>query len=238
MTEVKMVETFKSLLGEGSDAGRPAYFIRLAGCNQRCSYCDTKYSYEPEYTEPVEKVIRDAINSEMKIVQITGGEPLLQAEAVSKMCYEFACKGIHVIIETNGTIDLEPFITAYHYKTPDTIKYVMDVKCPSSGVVNDPILLRKNLEMLRQCDEVKFVMGTKDDFLFAKKWIHGLYLDTNEWKIFLSRPNNILLSTIFSSLSPTELAEWILKDKSLLKYPIRLQLQLHKILWDPEERGV
>lgn len=214
---LKLSEIFKSIQGESSFAGLACTFIRLAGCNLRCSYCDTVYAYEPSFELTVEEILTKVASLGCPLVEITGGEPLLQEEVYPLMA-ELLTQGYQVLLETNGTIDL----TAVD---PRAV-VIMDIKCPGSG--QSEKVLWDNLKRLREKDQVKFVLSHRQDYDWARGVIekHGL-----EKKCLL------LFSPAYGFLSARDLAQWILSDPDL-SGKVRLQLQLHKIIWGGEARGV
>ena len=209
-------EIFYSLQGESSYAGRPCVFIRLTGCNLRCSYCDTRYAYE-EGTEMELDLIMDQVSSyRCPLVEITGGEPLIQAETPA-LIRRLLERNFKVLLETNGSQNIQ--------RVDDRCIKIVDMKCPSSGmeVRND----LENLKKLGSGDELKFVIGNRIDFGYAKGVL-------NEYRKFFSAMNPVHFSPVFGELEPRLLAQWILEEH----LEVRLQLPLHKILWDPNQRGV
>lgn len=210
---LKVNEIFFSIQGESTYAGRPCVFVRLTGCNLRCSYCDTQYAYvEGEHIE-MASILERVSRFGCKLVEITGGEPLLQ-DRTPDLAREFIRNGYTVLVETNGSMD----IGRLH---PDCVR-IVDMKCPSSGMHEKNDLA--NLQRLTMTDELKFVIGDKEDFEFAKELL-GL----------IRKPLcTINFSPVFGSISPSELADWILRDR----LPVRLNMQIHKIIWEPGRRGV
>lgn len=211
---VILSEVFLSIQGESTYAGLPCVFVRLAGCNLSCSWCDTSYARESSAGRevPVSAVIKDVKRFNVPLVEITGGEPLLQAGA-KPLGARLIKAGYRVLIETNGSVSLKGL--------DKKIVKVVDVKCPSSGQSGS--FLMDNLRHISDADEVKFVVGDEADYGFACKFIEEHIQD---------RTDNILLAAVKQKLPPKELAEWILRDN--LK--ARLQLQLHTYIWG-EERG-
>ena len=210
---LKVNEIFYSVQGESSFSGIPFVFIRLTGCNLRCSYCDTKYAYEEGREFTAKQILKEVKKFKCRYVEITGGEPLLQEETPF-LVDSLIDKGFTVLVETNGTKDIS-VIT-------EKAVIIMDIKCPSSGEVNK--IDWENIKKLDKKDEIKFVIAVKSDYDWAKQIIA-------ERK--LTEKAKVLLSPVKEKLSPNLLAEWILKDS--LK--VRLQLQLHKVLWPEEKRG-
>ncbi len=211
---LKVNEIFKSIQGESTFAGLPCAFIRLAGCNLRCAYCDTAYAYEEGQEWSVSDLIIRIAEYGCKLVEITGGEPLLQNET-HNLAKNLIRQGFKVLIETNGSLD----ISAVDKKAV----IIMDVKCPGSGMSRKN--LWKNIDLLKHNDEVKFVIGSKKDYLWAKSKIREFNLPER---------CKVIFSAVHGILEPRELAEWILKDN----LQVRFQLQLHKYIWEPDRRGV
>lgn len=214
-------ELFFSLQGESTYAGLPCVFIRLAGCNLRCRYCDARYTYEEAgRTQSFGEILAFVDRYPGAIVEITGGEPLLQANAIPLM-QALVSKHRTVLLETNGSLDLT--------QIPAAVITIMDVKCPGSGMASANRL--ENLATLKGHDEIKFVLCDRDDYDWAVTCLrqHDL-LAPKPGQV--TRP--ILFSPIPGQLPPADLAAWILHDR----LPVRLQLQLHKILWPGIERGM
>lgn len=207
-------EIFKSIQGESTYAGLPCVFIRLAGCNLNCTWCDTPYARVPD--EAVEmtaaKVMEKVDGFNCPIVEITGGEPLLQEEAYA-LARGLLDRGYRVLIETNGSVALSGL-------DPRAVK-IVDVKCPSSG--HGGSFLLENLEHITPEDEVKFVIGNREDYDCSIRFME---------EFLMGRTEKILFAPVRPRLTPRELSDWILKDG--LK--VRLQLQLHSYIW-PDERG-
>jgi 7-carboxy-7-deazaguanine synthase len=213
---MKIVELFRSIQGESSYAGRPCFFIRLAGCNLNCSYCDTEYAKSADSGEEysVEEVVEEVKKGGVKLVEITGGEPLLHEEVVD-LSNELISAGYKVLIETNGSLRIS--------QLPSGVIRILDCKCPSSGEAGSMEFM--NFTDLKYDDEVKFVIACREDYLYACDILRRYDLS--------SKVANILLSPVSSdSFSAEILADWILEDN----LDVRLQIQLHKIIWDPEER--
>jgi len=227
-------EIFKSIQGEGTRAGLPCIFVRLAGCNLRCTWCDTAYAFHGGKKMNVEEVlarvdelagrcegIPDA-QASVPLVELTGGEPLLQEE-IYPLAEKLLVRKYSVMVETSG----ERFIG----RLPREVVKIIDVKCPDSGEPDTFDMC--NLEELSENDEVKFVLSTRRDYEFARAFTlqHGL----------ARRVKQVLFSPVFEdpqgkwpALEPRMLVEWILADD----LPVRLGLQLHKFIWDPATKGV
>ncbi len=218
---MRINEIFKSIQGESSSAGLPMVFVRLTGCNLRCQWCDTKYAYDEGVDLTVDEVINKIADFGLKSVQITGGEPLLQ-EDVYELMDRLLDLDYMVSVETNGSIDLSSDKEAYRVDNR-VIKIIMDIKCPSSGESGQ--MYFNNLNYLLKSDEVKFVIGDRDDYEWAKVVIE---------RFELLEKCSILISPVFGEIEPRQLAEWILEDN----LNVRLQIQLHKLIWHPEMRGV
>ncbi len=209
---LKINEIFLSIQGEGISTGYPTTFVRLSHCNLRCTYCDTAYSYN-EGTEMTIADIIDKIKSfGYKRVCLTGGEPLLQEE-VQTLIDEL--EEFEVNIETNGTVDISKFNLKKNHR------FTMDIKTISSGE-SDKLCIT-NFQFLKETDEIKMVVGSREDYEWTNKIIKEHY-----------KKGILTYSPIFGKIDPKEMVQWILEDK----IDVRFQLQLHKVLWSPEERGV
>ncbi|MBF0516474.1 MAG: radical SAM protein [Nitrospirae bacterium] len=209
-------EIFTSIQGESSYAGLPCTFIRLTGCNLRCSYCDTTYAYEGGAAMTVEQIVEKAVSAGMRLVEITGGEPLLHDETPALVAI-LADMGIRVLIETNGSLDISR-LTAIPLST-----VIMDIKTPSSGMAlhND----YANISRLRRSDEVKFVIGSRDDYTWAVEIVRQYDIDNI---------CTVLMSPVDTSLDAATLIKWIIEDR----LAVRLNVQLHKYIFGPDVRGV
>jgi len=229
-----ITEIFKSIQGEGTRVGLPCVFVRLTGCNLRCTWCDTAYAFYGGKKMSVEDVLArvDELagrsdnpqkqDAAVPLVELTGGEPLLQEE-IYPLVEGLLARGYTVMIETSG----ERFIG----KLPKAVIKIVDVKCPDSG--EPDTFEMQNLEALTENDEVKFVLSTRRDYEFARDFTraHGL----------ARRVKQVLFSPVFEDpdgkwpgLEPRALVEWILADR----LPVRLGLQLHKFIWAPATKGV
>lgn len=207
-------EIFHSIQGESSHMGKPCVFIRLTYCNIRCSYCDTEYAFYDGKEMSIDEIVNVVSEYRCKLVEVTGGEPLFQSnvhELMTRLCDE----GFEVLLETGGSLDIS--------RVDPRVKRIVDFKCPSSNMVKKNYW--ENVSYLRQSDEVKFVIGTREDYEWSKQMIR-------EYRIKERCP--ILMSVVFGELEPLQLAEWILEDK----LNVRFQLQMHKYIWSPETRGV
>jgi len=207
-------ETFTSLLGEGTLAGLPAFFIRLSGCNLRCRYCDTTYAYDGGESRSVGSLVEEARGSEASLVLVTGGEPLLQ-EGTLALLEELLWAKPQVLLETNGSRPIQA--------VNPRVRRILDLKCPGSGMSSHNCWA--NLEILTPQDEVKFVITDQADFSWAVDVIR---------RHRLSERLPVLISPAFGVLSPAQAAAWIIASG----LPLRLNVQLHKYIWGPEARGV
>ncbi len=210
---MRITEIFFSIQGESSHAGRPCVFVRLTGCNLRCTWCDSEYTFTGGERMSLDEVLARVKSYGCKLVEITGGEPLAQQEAF-ELIRRLADDGFEVLIETSGSIDIAP--------VDPRAKLILDVKCPGSGEVEKNRW--ENLEKLRPHDEVKFVIADRDDYEFAKRVIADKQLD--RW--------TVLFSPVWGTMNMKALAEWMLADR----VPARFQTQLHKHIWGADVHGV
>jgi 7-carboxy-7-deazaguanine synthase len=206
-------EIFCSIQGESSYAGYSCVFIRLTGCNLRCSYCDTTYAYDEGEKYTVEAIVKKVKTYPCNLVEVTGGEPLIQ-EGVYSLLDRLLVNGYTVLIETNGSLPIDRI-------NPRCIK-IVDIKCPGSGMSGKMDFT--NVKKLSPHDEVKFVIGDRRDYTWSVKVISQRGLGENL----------VHFSPVFGRLKPERLARWILEDH----LPVRLQLQLHKYIWPHRKRGV
>ncbi len=211
---LKVNEIFFSIQGESSQMGLPCVFVRLTECDLRCTYCDTEYAFYEGEMLSLEHIIERVSSYGCKLVEITGGEPLLQSE-VYELMTRLCDLGFSVMLETGGHILVD--------KVDARVKKIIDMKTPSSGMLrkND----YRNLEIAAPTDEIKFVIGSRLDYDWAKRVIE---------QYRLTERLTVLMSVVFGELAPQTLAEWILADR----LPVRFQLQMHKYIWSPETRGV
>lgn len=213
--EMKVNEIFYSIHGESSFMGWPCAFVRLSGCDLRCSYCDTEYAFYEGDEMSVADIVKAVEAYPMKCVLVTGGEPLLQQE-VHDLFRQLLERGYTVCVETGGHISLENVDPRVHK--------IMDVKCPTSGMTHRNHY--DNFRFLTRGDEVKFVVGDRADFDWACETIRRFDLP--------SRVGTVLISPVYERLAYDQLARWVL-DCGLR---VRMQLQLHKIIWPGIQRGV
>jgi 7-carboxy-7-deazaguanine synthase len=223
------IEIYKSVQGESSFAGRPCIFVRLAGCNLRCSWCDSEYTFTGGYKLTDDQVIAEIEKlAPVRLIEFTGGEPMLQERDLVPFMERLLAAGYELMIETSGERPLD--------RVPKAVHKIVDVKCPASGEGGS--FRAANLEHLTKRDEVKFVIANRADYEFARAFIrdHGL----------AAKAGSVLLSPAFSKtpsperstanvlLDPRELVEWMLADG----LDARLSLQIHKYIWEPQKKGV
>jgi 7-carboxy-7-deazaguanine synthase len=208
-------EIFYSIQGESIHSGRPCIFVRLTGCNLRCSYCDTRYAYEQGVNMEITEIINRIDAHRCRLVEITGGEPLLQSQTPI-LIHRLLENGYEVMLETNGSLDIS--------RVDGRCIKIVDIKCPTSGESDKNDL--GNLKRLGSKDQVKFVIGDRSDYEYAKVTMGSISPDFPE--------EQILFSPVSGGISPSQLAEWILEDN----LNVRLHLQLHKIIWPDKKRGV
>jgi 7-carboxy-7-deazaguanine synthase len=224
-----LIEIYKSIQGESSFAGLPCIFVRLAGCNLRCAWCDSEYTFTGGYKLAEDEVVAEVEKlAPVRLIEFTGGEPMLQGRELIPLMERLLRTGYELMLETSGERALE--------SVPLGVHKIVDVKCPGSG--ESGTFLLSNLECMTRRDEVKFVIADRDDYEFAREFIREHQPET--------RAGQILLSPAFSKgpsaqrttenclLDPRELVEWMLADA----LPARLNLQIHKYVWEPQKKGV
>ncbi|HUP00286.1 MAG TPA: radical SAM protein [Gemmatimonadota bacterium] len=211
---LKVNEIFHSIQGESTHAGRPCVFIRLTYCNLRCTYCDTEYAFFEGAERPLDDILETVRGFGCRLVEVTGGEPLIQRETI-RLLEGLLAEGYEVLLETSGAWPVE--------EIPDGVRIIMDLKTPGSGMAARNRW--QNLAHLDADDEIKFVLCDRADY----EWARGVVGEHD-----LSRRHTLLFSPAFGDLDPRELAEWVLADG----LPVRVQLQLHKFIWSPTARGV
>ena len=211
---LKINEIYSSIQGESSHTGLPCIFIRLTGCNLRCSWCDTAYAFHKGDDFTVEEVMHKVETLSLPLVEITGGEPLMQDD-VYPLMDELLNKNYRVMLETGGALPID--------KVPEKVIKILDIKCPGSGEENKDQL--ENLKFLAPHDEVKFVLLDRADYEWSRDLLkkHDLHLSAQ-----------VLFSPVFDKLDLKDLSEWILEDR----LPVRLQTQLHKVIWNKNAIGV
>jgi 7-carboxy-7-deazaguanine synthase len=208
-------EIFHSIQGESTHSGRPCVFVRLTACDLRCSWCDTTYAFHEGHKTTVDEVVSEVGSYGCELVEITGGEPLLQRD-VYPLMHALLARGHEVLIETGGHLSVAD--------VPDPVVRIIDVKCPGSGEAGKNHW--PNLDTLRPRDEIKFVIRDRPDYEYARAVVarHDL----------TSRAAAVLFSPVHDELAPADLAGWILEDR----LSVRLQLQSHKYIWGAHVRGV
>ncbi len=208
-------EIFHSIQGESTYAGRPCVFVRLTGCDLRCTYCDTAYAFYEGKKQTLEEILKTVLSYGCPLVEVTGGEPLLQKNVHPLMT--LLCESGHeVLIETSGAHDIGGI--------DSRVRRIMDLKCPGSGESDRNRM--ENLALLTKRDEVKFVISSETDYLWARARVME-----GDWA---NRVNAVLFSPVWGKITPLELATWVLRDR----LPVRFQLQMHKLIWKPDQRGV
>lgn len=208
---MKINEIFYSIQGEGINVGLPTIFIRFSGCNLKCSYCDTKYAWYEGKEMDIEKVMKSIEKWRCKRICITGGEPLLQKEVYDLIDFLLR-KGYKVSVETNGSVDISKLAER-------NVVIKMDIKCPSS-MMHDKMKM-DNIGKLRLHDEIKFIIGNREDYEYAKEII-------NKYK----PRSHIIMQPVWKKMKASKLASWILEDE----IDVMLSVQLHKILWKGKRR--
>jgi 7-carboxy-7-deazaguanine synthase len=214
-TTLQICELFAGIQGESTYAGQPCGFIRVDGCNLRCVWCDTAYAFEGGNTMSVKEILEVVESWQLPLVEITGGEPLLQSGCIP-LAEALLAAGYATLIETNGSQPIDVL--------PDGVVRIMDIKCPGSGMSDR--MHWPNVEALTEQDEVKFVLADRADYDWALEVLRRYDL--------AARCKAIHLSPVSGSLDAAQLAAWVLEDRP----PARLQLQLHKIIWPADMRGV
>ena len=208
-------EIYCSIQGESTLAGRPCVFVRLTFCDLRCSWCDTEYAFYEGEKRALHEIVDEVKSYGIPLVEVTGGEPLAQpktAELLKQLCD----LGFEVMVETGGHKDISVVDTR--------VRRIMDLKCPGSGMQNRNCFA--NIRHLTRRDEVKFVITSREDYLWAKQQVEEYQLP--------GRVNAILFSPVFGKINPKEIVEWIVEDK----LSVRFQLQMHKFIWPPDMKGV
>jgi 7-carboxy-7-deazaguanine synthase len=211
---LRVIEIYPSIQGESTWVGLPCVFVRLAGCNLRCTWCDSAFTFTGGEHQSVEDVVQEACSFEIDVVEVTGGEPLAHRQAIHLMELLLA-RGKTVLLETSGSIDIAP--------VPKGVHVIMDLKCPDSGEVDAN--LWANLEHLDELGEIKFVIASRRDYEWARK-----VCTERE----LADKFEVLFSPAHGLVDPAQLVDWMLEDR--LK--ARLQIQMHKVIWPPDARGV
>lgn len=211
---LKVNEIYFSIQGESSKAGLPCVFVRLTYCNLRCTYCDTEYAFYEGKDQSIDEIISEVKKYNCNLVEITGGEPLVQEESIDLM-KRLCDDGFDVMLETGGSLSIK--------EIDERVMIILDLKTPSSGMLKKN--LYDNIEIIKQTDEIKFVIGSREDY----EWTKGIIEKYN-----LASKCGILFSVVFSKLEPVKLVNWILEDN----LNVRFQLQMHKFIWEPDKKGV
>ena len=211
---LKINEIYASIQGESSHTGLPCIFIRLTGCNLRCSWCDTAYAFYAGNDLTIEETLQKVDTFGLPLVEITGGEPLLQ-EDVYPLMEALLKKGYRVMLETSGALPID--------KVPQRVIKILDIKCPGSGEEKKNHL--ENLKFLSPHDEVKFVLLDRADYEWSRDLLR---------KYDLAPSTQVLFSPVYDKLNLKDLSQWILKDR----LAVRLQTQLHKVIWSKDAIGV
>ena len=213
-TTLKINEIYKSIQGESTHTGRPCIFVRLTYCNLRCTYCDTEYAFYEGKEKKIDTIMDEVKSMNCTLVEVTGGEPLFQPNCI-ELLNRLVNEGYEVMLETGGSISISD--------VPKSIIKIVDFKCPTSG------MMKKNLwsilDDIQSHDEIKFVIGNREDFDWACKRI-------NEYS--LAEKCTILFSPVFGEIEPKEIIDWIVDEN----IPVRFQLQSHKYIWPSEKKGV
>jgi len=213
---LKVNEIFYSIQGESTFTGFPCIFIRMTGCNLRCTYCDTTYAYDQGDDIPLDSILTTVKKFDCRLIEVTGGEPLIQNETPDLIAALIE-NGYTVLLETNGSQDIS---------TVDTrCTRIVDIKCPSSGMDNKNYW--KNLDYITPNDQLKFVIAHRQDYLYAKKVLDAAAIKRRK-KLLIN------FSPVFNKIDLKDLAGWILADN----LPVRLQIQLHKYIWGEHTKGV
>ena len=211
---LKVNEIYKSVQGESSRVGLTCVFVRLTYCNLRCSYCDSEYAFYDGKEMSIDEILGEVKKLDCNLVELTGGEPLFQEESLELM-KRFCDEGFEVMLETGGSLPIQ--------NIDKRVMIILDLKCPSSNMMKKN--LYENLEFIKANDEIKFVIGSREDYEWTKEIIS---------KFGLVKKCSILLSVVFAKLDPVTLVNWILEDK----LDVRFQLQMHKFIWEPNTKGV
>jgi 7-carboxy-7-deazaguanine synthase len=209
---LKVNEIYASIQGESSHTGLPCVFIRLTGCNLRCSWCDTAYAFHEGKSLTIEETLEKVETFDLPLVEITGGEPLLQ-EDVYPLMEALLKKGYRVMLETGGALPIN--------KVPEKVIKILDIKCPGSGEDKNNHL--ENLQWLSSQDEVKFVLLDRADYEWSRDLLQKI-----------SPSTQVLFSPVYDELDLKDLSQWILEDR----LAVRLQTQLHKVIWSKDTLGV
>lgn len=212
---LRTIEVYASVQGESTFVGVPCVFVRLAGCNLRCTWCDSTYTFTGGVHRSVDEVVDEACAFDIPLVEVTGGEPMVQRAAIPLM-QRLLDRGRTVLLETSGSRDIAA--------VPDGVRIILDLKPPDSGEARAN--LWSNIPLLRSKDEVKFVIASRADFEWSRDRVREHALD--------QRAGAVLFSPVWGRVDPKDLVAWILEER----LPVRFQLQMHKVVWPPDARGV
>ena len=211
---LKINEIYYSVQGESTHAGRSCIFIRLTYCNLRCTYCDTEYAFYEGKDMEIPEIMNEIQQWDCNLVEVTGGEPLFQEECID-LLNDLVNSSYEIMLETGGSLSISD--------VPKEVIKIVDFKCPSSGMENKN--LWSTVDNLQPHDEVKFVIGNREDFDWAKEKITEYSLD---------KKCTVLFSPTFGEIDPQQIVEWILAEN----LPVRIQMQMHKMIWSPDKQGV
>lgn len=211
---LRVIEVYASVQGESTFAGLPCVFVRLAGCNLRCTWCDSTFTFTGGAHRSIDAVVEEACAYDIELVEVTGGEPLVHRQAIPLM-ERLMARGKRVLLETSGSRDIGA--------VPEAVHVVLDLKPPDSG--EERANLWSNVEKLRPHHEVKFVLASRRDYEWAREKIR---------EHRLAERATVLLSPVFGRVDPKEVVAWMLEDR----LPARFQVQMHKVIWPPDARGV
>jgi len=211
---LRIIEIYSSVQGESTFAGLPCVFIRLAGCNLRCTWCDSEFTFTGGEHRSIDDVVAEVLEQGISLVEVTGGEPLVHKQCIPLM-ERLLAAGCTVLLETSGSIDIAP--------VPDGVHVIMDLKPPDSGYAESNRM--ENLDAMGPDDELKFVLASRGDYEWSRDLVRQKKLDERF---------TVLFSTAFGLLEPALVSDWLCEDR----LNVRLQLQMHKYVWPPNERGV
>lgn len=214
LMKLKINEIYKSIQGESTYMGLPCTFIRLTYCNLRCSYCDTEYAFYEGYDMKIDEIINKVNTLNSNLVEVTGGEPLVQEHCID-LLKALIKNGNKILLETGGAITIK--------NIPKRVTIILDIKCPSSNMSDRN--LWSNIKLLKKNDQVKFVIGNKNDYNWSKNIIK---------KYNLTNKGEVLFSPVFGEIEPQKIVDWLIKDN----LDVRFQMQLHKYIWEHDKKGV
>ncbi len=212
-TNIDISEIYVTIQGESTYAGKRCVFVRLAGCDVRCVWCDSTFAWDGGDSVPIELIVEKILEFGCGLVEVTGGEPLMQ-QGASELMSRLIDSGLEVLLETSGTRDIDG--------APEGVHRIVDVKCPSAKAQKP--FLKDNIGKLRHGDEIKLVIADRDDYVWAREFMRLFEPPV---------PVESIFSPVWGRLDPAELAGWILEDG----LDVRLQVQLHRVLWAGQQRG-